>query len=59
MPPGDPAALAAALNELLGDDAERARLADVAAAAAASRYSWDGIAASTLGLYRDLLDSPP
>jgi glycosyltransferase involved in cell wall biosynthesis len=55
VPPGDPAALADALNELLGDDAERRRLADAAARAAAGPYSWDRIAAQTLDLYRSLV----
>jgi glycosyltransferase involved in cell wall biosynthesis len=58
VPPGDPSALAGALSELLADEVERARLADAAAAAASTRYSWDDIASRTLDLYRDLLDSP-
>jgi glycosyltransferase involved in cell wall biosynthesis len=56
VPPGDPQALAAALTGLLGDDAERARLAGAAAAAAAGPYSWDRVAERTMGLYRELLD---
>lgn len=55
VPPGDPAALAAALNGLLADEQERRRLADAAALAAAGPYSWDRIAAKTLDLYRSLL----
>jgi glycosyltransferase involved in cell wall biosynthesis len=55
VPPGDPAALAAVLNELLGDEGERGRLAKASASAAAGPYSWDGIAARTLDLYRSLL----
>ncbi len=54
VPPNDPAALAAALGELLGDPEERARLAKVAGEAAAGPYSWDAIAAQTLELYRSL-----
>jgi glycosyltransferase involved in cell wall biosynthesis len=55
VPPGDEAALAAAINELLADPAERERLAAAASAAASGRYSWDAVAQSTLALYRDLL----
>jgi glycosyltransferase involved in cell wall biosynthesis len=52
--PGDPAALHAALARLLADPEERARLAAAARAAAAGPYSWDGVAAQTLALYRSL-----
>ena len=55
VPPEDPAALAAALNELLADPAERGRLGAAAAAAAAGPYSWDRIAGQTLALYEELL----
>jgi glycosyltransferase involved in cell wall biosynthesis len=54
VPPRDPATLAAAINELLGDEVERRRLADAAARAAAGPYSWDEIAARTIDLYRSL-----
>ena len=54
VPPGDAAALATAMRELLGDPQERARLAAAAAAAAAGPYSWDRAAAQTLELYRSL-----
>jgi glycosyltransferase involved in cell wall biosynthesis len=54
VPPGDEEALAAAINELLADDAARAQLADAAARAAAGPYSWDAIAQRTLELYREL-----
>ena len=57
VPPGDPVALAAALTELLGDDAGRERLAVAARAAATGPYSWDRIAERTMGLYRELLDA--
>lgn len=52
--PGDAPALHAALARLLADPAERARLASAARAAADGPYSWDGIAARTLALYRSL-----
>jgi len=52
--PGDPEALRAALNELIEDPAQRARLADAALAAGQARYSWDEAARQTLELYRTL-----
>ena len=52
VPPGDPAALAEAMEELLADPAARAELAAAAARAAAGPYSWDAVAAQTLELYR-------
>jgi glycosyltransferase involved in cell wall biosynthesis len=55
VPPGDPAALAAALRELLAQPAERDRLGAAALAAARGPYSWDSVAARTLDLYRRLL----
>ncbi|HEX8053715.1 MAG TPA: glycosyltransferase family 4 protein [Thermoleophilaceae bacterium] len=55
VPPGDPAAVAAALNELLADEGERARLAEAARRAADGPYSWNRIANRTLDLYRELL----
>ena len=59
VPPGDPAALAAALGDLLADRGARERLAAAAAAAAAGPYSWDAVAAQTLALYEDLLGGGP
>ncbi|HEX2129727.1 MAG TPA: glycosyltransferase family 4 protein [Solirubrobacterales bacterium] len=55
VPPGDAAALADALTELLADDAERRRLSAAARAAAEGPYSWAGIAEKTLALYREVL----
>ena len=55
VPPRDTRALADALQDLVDDGAERARLAAAARAAAAGPYSWDGIAERTLALYRELL----
>ena len=54
VPPGDPAALAAALDSLLADPGRREALAAGARAAAAGPYSWDRAATQTLGLYREL-----
>jgi glycosyltransferase involved in cell wall biosynthesis len=55
VPPGDAAALAAALNELMGSAEARSDLAEAAARAAAGPYSWERIGAQTLDLYRSLL----
>jgi len=52
---GDPEALRRALQALLQDPAARAQMAARARAAAASEYSWDGIARRTLALYESLL----
>jgi glycosyltransferase involved in cell wall biosynthesis len=57
VPPEDPAALAAALSELAGDEAARDKLATAAAQAAAGPYSWDEIGCQTAGLYRELLEA--
>jgi glycosyltransferase involved in cell wall biosynthesis len=57
VPPDDPAALHAALAELLGDGAARDRFAAAARAAAAGPYSWDEAARRTLALYRDVIAS--
>jgi glycosyltransferase involved in cell wall biosynthesis len=55
VPPGDAAALAAALSELTADPAARERLAAAGREAAAGPYSWDAIATQTLSLYEELL----
>jgi glycosyltransferase involved in cell wall biosynthesis len=54
VPPGDADALAARLQELVDDPAERERLAASAAAAASGPYSWELVARQTLDLYRQL-----
>jgi glycosyltransferase involved in cell wall biosynthesis len=54
VPPDDPQALRAALQRLIDDPDERARLSGAAAAAAAGPYSWDEAARQTLALYRAL-----
>lgn len=58
VPPEDPAALAGVLRELLENPAERESLAQSAAAAARSRYSWPRIGERTVELYRELLGDP-
>ncbi|HET7177179.1 MAG TPA: glycosyltransferase family 4 protein [Solirubrobacterales bacterium] len=55
VPPEDPAALAAALAELIRDEAARAELSAAARKAAAGPYSWDESARRTLALYEELL----
>jgi glycosyltransferase involved in cell wall biosynthesis len=55
VPPGDAAALHAALERLLGDPAARERLAAGARAAAAGPYAWDEIGRRTLALYESLV----
>src|SRR5690242_2036550 len=51
VPPRDHAALAAALTQLLADPGLRRKLGTAGAARAASRYSWDTIAAETEAVY--------
>jgi glycosyltransferase involved in cell wall biosynthesis len=57
VPPGDTEALAAALQELVGDEAARAELAAAATRAAAGSYSWDEAARLHLDLYRELIEA--
>jgi glycosyltransferase involved in cell wall biosynthesis len=54
VPPGDPAALAASLRDLLASPDDRERLSGAARAAATGRYSWELVARRTLELYREL-----
>ncbi|HEX4036089.1 MAG TPA: glycosyltransferase family 4 protein [Solirubrobacteraceae bacterium] len=55
VPPGDPAALRSALEELLADPGERERLAARGRALAAGEWSWERVAERTLQVYRALL----
>jgi glycosyltransferase involved in cell wall biosynthesis len=57
VPPGDTAALAAAMAKLVADEGARAELSAAAARAAAGPFSWDAAARLTLDLYRDLLEA--
>jgi glycosyltransferase involved in cell wall biosynthesis len=57
VPPGDTAALASALSELVGDGEARAALVAAAARAAAGPFSWDEAARRTLDLYRELIEA--
>jgi glycosyltransferase involved in cell wall biosynthesis len=52
VPPGDPAALAAAIDELLRDPARRAAIGVAARARAEERFSWMATAAATAQVYR-------
>jgi glycosyltransferase involved in cell wall biosynthesis len=58
VPPGDAAALARTIADLLADDAARARLEEGARRAAAGPYSWDRAAELTESLYRSLVKRP-
>jgi glycosyltransferase involved in cell wall biosynthesis len=57
VPPGDTKALAAALQELVGDETARAELSAAATRAAAGPYSWDEAARLHLDLYRELIEA--
>jgi glycosyltransferase involved in cell wall biosynthesis len=57
VPPGDTPALAAALEELIGDETARRDLAAAATHAAAGPFSWDEAARRTLDLYRELQEA--
>ncbi|HET9164120.1 MAG TPA: glycosyltransferase family 4 protein [Solirubrobacterales bacterium] len=59
VPPEDPAALAAALEELVGDEAVRKELGEAASHAATGAYSWDEAAGRTLALYAELIGARP
>jgi len=56
VPPGDTAALAATLEEIVANDDARAELAAAATRAAAGPFSWDEAARRTLDLYRELIE---
>jgi glycosyltransferase involved in cell wall biosynthesis len=55
VPPGEPAALAAAIRELLADPQQRAGLEAKARAAAEGPFSWDTVGRQTMDLYEELL----
>ncbi len=55
VPPDDPAALAAALNELLGSPGKAAAMGRLGRERAAAEFSWSAIAAQTAALYRALI----
>jgi glycosyltransferase involved in cell wall biosynthesis len=55
VPPRDPAALRAALDRLLDDEALRARLGAAARERIRDRFSWRAVTDATLALYADAL----
>ncbi len=57
VPPGDPVALAAALDDLLGDAEERRRLA-AAGTAAAAELAWSRVTDQVIQAYEDALAVP-
>ncbi|HEX5983169.1 MAG TPA: glycosyltransferase family 4 protein [Solirubrobacterales bacterium] len=57
VPPGDTAALAATLEELVAYESARAELAAAATRAAAGPFSWVEAARRTLDLYRELIEA--
>jgi alpha-maltose-1-phosphate synthase len=55
VPPDDPAALAAALNELIRDPARAARYGQAGRDRAVAEFSWQTVAAETAALYAELV----
>jgi glycosyltransferase involved in cell wall biosynthesis len=55
VPPGDVAALRAALEQLLGDAGLRGRLGAAARAKAQATYAWPAATAATIAAYRDAI----
>ena len=55
VPPGDPAAVAAAARRLLTDDRLRVALGRAGVRRAARRWTWDRVAADTEAVYRRLV----
>ena len=55
VPPGDPAALRAAIERLLTDATLRARLGAAARERAGERFSWTAATAATLAAYEAAL----
>ena len=58
VPPGDVAALRAALERLLADGELRRRLGAAARARAAEHFSWDRSVSLTVTAYEDALPGP-
>jgi phosphatidyl-myo-inositol alpha-mannosyltransferase len=59
VPPGEPAALAEALVELLADEDRRRRFGVAARRLAEERYSWDEVARRLLAVYERVLGRVP
>jgi D-inositol-3-phosphate glycosyltransferase len=58
VPPRDPDAIAAALTEVLADDAHRRALGAAGARRARARYGWPRVAGATLRVYEELVAAP-
>jgi len=58
VPPGDVAALRAALERLLGDPKLRRRLGDAARSRARETFSWERAVSLTLSAYREAVGGP-
>jgi phosphatidylinositol alpha-mannosyltransferase len=58
VPPGDEAALEAALADLLGDEPRRRALGHSARLLAEERYAWEGIARRLVEIYEGLVGAP-
>src|SRR5260370_13942884 len=54
VPPDDPAALAVALNALVGDPARAAAMGRAGRERAVAEFGWQAIAAPTAALYQEL-----
>jgi starch synthase len=54
VPPGDPQALAGALNALLGDPARADALGRAGRERAVAEFGWQAVAVQTAGLYAEL-----
>ena len=59
VPPRDPAALAAALDDLLADDAARAALGRAARATVEAHFTWAATGRATVAAYEDALRAGP
>lgn len=59
VPPRDPAAIAAAVANLMDDRALRERMGAAGVARARSHYTWTSVAAATERVYARLASSPP
>jgi glycosyltransferase involved in cell wall biosynthesis len=55
VPPGDSAALAGTIAELLDDPARRAAVGEAGRARVVERYSWERTAEETTALYREVI----
>jgi glycosyltransferase involved in cell wall biosynthesis len=59
VPPGDPEELAAALRDLLGDEAARAEHAARGLARVRERFAWPAVAAATEAMYQKVINGEP